>query len=59
MGIGVQGEPCGEVPQHAGHRLDVYSVLEGDGSEGMAEVMVFLFLRWKMPGMGTVPAFFM
>ena len=28
MGIGVQGEPGGEVTQHAGHRLDVHSVLE-------------------------------
>ena len=39
MGIGVQGEACGEVTQHAGHRLDVHSVLESDGCEGVAEVM--------------------
>ena len=39
MGIGVQGEACGEVTQHAGHRLDIHSVLEGDGGEGVAEVM--------------------
>ena len=39
MGIGVQGESCGEVTQHAGHRLDVHSVLECDGCEGVAEVM--------------------
>ena len=39
MGIGVQGEACGEVTQHAGHRLDVHTVLQGDGCEGVAEVM--------------------
>ena len=39
MGIGVQGEASGEVTQHAGHRLDVHSVLEGNGSEGVAEVV--------------------
>ena len=39
MGIGIQGEACGEVSQHAGHSLDVYPVLEGDGCEGVAEVM--------------------
>ena len=39
MGIGVQGEACGEVTQHAGHRLDVHTILESDGSEGVAEVM--------------------
>ena len=39
MGVGVQGEACGEVTQHAGHRLDIHSVLEGDGGEGVAEVV--------------------
>ena len=39
MGISVQGEACGEVTQHAGHCLDIHSVLERDGSEGVAEVM--------------------
>ena len=39
MGICVQGEASGEVNQHAGHCLDVHSVLEGNGSEGVAEVM--------------------
>jgi len=28
MGIGVQGEACREVTQHAGQRLDIYSVLQ-------------------------------
>ena len=39
MGVGVQGEACGEVTQHAGHCLDVHSVLQCDGCEGVAEVM--------------------
>ena len=39
MGICVKGKPSGEVAQHAGHRFDVHAVLEGDGGEGVAEVM--------------------
>ena len=39
MGIGVQGEACGEVAQHAADCLDVYAVLQRDGGEGVAEVM--------------------
>ena len=39
MGVGVQGEACGEVTQHAGHGLDIHTVLEGDGGEGVAEIM--------------------
>ena len=39
MGVGVQGESGREVPQHTGHRLDVYAVLQGDGCEGVAEVV--------------------
>lgn len=39
MGIGVQGEASGEVTQHAGHRLDVHTVLQGNGGEGVAEVV--------------------
>ena len=39
MGIGIQGEACGEVTQHAGHRLDVHTILQGDGCEGVAEVV--------------------
>jgi len=35
MGIGVQGEASGEVTQHAGHRLDVHTVLQGNGGEGV------------------------
>ena len=39
MGIGVQGEASGEVTQHAGYSLDVHAVLQGDGGEGVTEVM--------------------
>ena len=39
MGIGVQCEPSRKVTQHAGHGLDVHTILERDGCEGVAEVM--------------------
>ena len=39
MSIGVQGEACGEVPQHTGHRLDIHTVLEDHGCNGVAEIM--------------------
>ena len=39
MGIGVQSEACGEVTQHAGHRLNIHAVLKRNGGEGVAEVM--------------------
>ena len=39
MSVGVQGEACGEVAQHTGHGLNVHSVLQGDGCEGVAEVV--------------------
>ena len=31
MGIGVEGEPCGKVAEHAADGLDIYAVLQGDG----------------------------
>ena len=39
MGVGVQGEACGEVAQHTADGLDVHTVLKCDGCEGVAEVM--------------------
>lgn len=39
MGIGIESKSCGEMAQHAGHRFNVHSVLEGDGGEGVAEVV--------------------
>ena len=39
VGVGVEGETSGEVTQHAGHRLDIHTILQCDGCEGVAEVM--------------------
>ena len=39
VGIGAEGEPGIVVPQHGGHRLYVYAVLEGCGGEGVPEIM--------------------
>ena len=39
MGIGVEGEPRGEVTQHAADGLDIHAVLESDGRKGVAEVV--------------------
>ena len=39
MGIGIQGEACGEVTQHTGHRLDIHTILERDGCEGVAQIV--------------------
>lgn len=39
MCIGIQRESCGEVSQHARHRLDVDTILEGDSSEGVSQIM--------------------
>ena len=43
MGMGVQGEACGEVTQHAGHRLGIHTILEGNGREGVSEVVESYF----------------
>jgi len=34
MGVGVQGEACGEVTEHAADRLDVHTILQCNGGEG-------------------------
>ena len=39
VGVGVEGETSGKVTQHAGHRLDVHAILQGDGRKGVAEVV--------------------
>ena len=39
MGIGIQGEACGEVAEHSRDGFDVHAVLESDGCKDVAEVM--------------------
>ena len=39
VGVGVQSEPCREMSQHPGHRLDVHAVLKGQGCERVPEVV--------------------
>ena len=39
VGVGPQGEPGVEVAQHGGHCFHIHTVLQGRGSESMAEVM--------------------
>ena len=39
MGVGVQREPCGVMPQHAGQSLSVHPALHGESGEGVPEVV--------------------
>ena len=39
MGVGVEREAGGEMAEHTADRLDVHAILEGDGCEGVAEVV--------------------
>lgn len=39
VSVGVQGKPCGEVPQHPGHDFHIHLVLQGQGGEGVAQVV--------------------
>ena len=39
MGVGIEGEPCGVMSEHSGHRLNVHSVLECDGGECVPEIV--------------------
>ena len=43
MGVCIEGEACGEVTQHPGYRLNIHTVLEGTGCEGVAEVVESYF----------------
>lgn len=39
VGVGAEGEPGVVVPQHGRDRLDVHAVLEGQGGEGVPEIV--------------------
>ena len=39
VGVGPQGEACVVVPQRGIDRLDVQVILEGQGGEGMTEIV--------------------
>lgn len=39
MGIGIQGKTGGEVFQHPGDHLDVHTVLQSQGREGVSEIV--------------------
>ena len=39
MGVGVQGEACGEVTEHTADCLDVHATLQCNGRKGVAEIM--------------------
>ena len=39
MGVGVQGKPRREVPQHSGYRFHVHPVLEGQGGKCVTQIV--------------------
>ena len=39
VGVGVQGKPCGEVAQHSRYGFHVHPVLQGQGGEGVTQVV--------------------
>ena len=39
MGVGVQGEACGEVAEHTTNRLDVHAILQSYGRKGVTKVV--------------------
>ena len=39
IGVGVQGEACGEVAEHTADRLDVHAILQSDGRKGVTKVV--------------------
>ena len=39
MGVGIQGESGGEVAEHSADGFYIHAVLQGDGGEGVAEVV--------------------
>ena len=49
VGIGTQGEPRVVVAQHTGHSLDVHAILQGQGGEGMPEIVEADVLQSGVP----------
>ena len=39
MGVGIQGESGGEVAEHSADGFDIHAVLQGNGGEGVAEIV--------------------
>ena len=39
MGVGGEGETCAAEAQHTGHRFYIYAVLQGEGCEGVPQVV--------------------
>ena len=39
VGVGAEGEACVVMTQHTGDRLDVHAILQGEGGEGMTQVV--------------------
>ena len=49
MGVGAEGEACVIVPQHAGYRLDIHSVLQSQGCEGVTQTVEADVLQPSVP----------
>ena len=47
MDVGVQGEACGEVTQHTAYRLDDHTVLGGNDSKAVAEIVCWGPIAFK------------
>ena len=54
MGVSVEGEPSGKVPQYTKHSLDVHSVLQGQCCEGVAEEVMEADLEQACPPQHSV-----
>lgn len=39
MGVGIQGEACRKVPQHAGDGFDIHPILQGQGGKGVTKLV--------------------
>ena len=39
VGVDAEGEACVVMPQHTGDCLDVHAILQGEGGEGMTQIV--------------------